>query len=84
MGWLSSTGGGLLRWGLMLLQVDWRFRYPSEVAGREPSVHVRLAGWLSLFYCLACNFSWAFTGDAAGESGCEVGGDGGGGESGEW
>ena len=54
VGWLSGTGGGLLRFGLRLLQPEWQFRFPSEVLA-PPSVHVRLAFWCGLLYYALCN-----------------------------
>ena len=54
VGWLSGTGGGLLRFGLSLLDRQWRFRFPTEVLD-PPSVHVRLALWCGLLYYGLCN-----------------------------
>ena len=54
VGWLSSTGGGLLRFGLCLLDRDWRFRFPTEVLN-PPTPHVRMALWCAVLYYALCN-----------------------------
>ena len=53
-GWLSGTGGGLMRFGLCLLQREWRFRFPTEVLD-PPTVHVRLALWCGVLYYGLCD-----------------------------
>ena len=54
VGWLSGSGGGLLRFGLCLLERDWRFRFPIEVLD-PPSPHVRMALWCGLLYYALCD-----------------------------